>query len=1066
MSVDSFKFISPGVFINEIDNSGRTDSDLGARGPAIIGRFDRGPSLRPVTVESFSEFIEIFGDPIPGGKGGDVWRDGNYIAPTYAAYAAQAYLRNSSPITVVRVLGEAHDEATSTGNGPAGWAVDNSHAANSSTTPASSGGAFGLFLFTSGSSQLDYNGAFLGAPLANKNSYAGYGATGDLAFNRFADRGDTGASSNTTGSLAAVWYFDQGAIELSGAFLPGVIALTGNVKDIGQDPSSGPTDGKGQHAGNALCLRSSNPSTMEFTTVLFDNSNRGKKITFNFDRDSDSYIRKVFNTNPTMLGAQVSSGNDYFLGETFDRHVRDMHGSTLHQGSLTADASLYGVIVGLQGTENWGSNQKSTQPAKSGWFIGQDLTSNTSKFDAGKQQKLFRIVGLDDGEWAARNIKVSIQDLRQATDANPYGSFSVVLRYVRDNDGAQKVIERFSNCNLNPNSTNYIAAQIGDMYQDWDLQQQRYRTYGNHPNLSKYVRVEMNADVDEALTDAALIPFGFFGPPRYKNQTFVSDGASVTADNGGQTITTVHSASSHVEDALAYTATHTIHSASGGSTELANWVGSSTTEPFKTTAIFASATTASATMVGVSVNSASYARVLFPSLPLRVSASEDGLRSNKMAHFGISTARSPSTGRFDESYLDIVRGGQGVGADSWDPSSTQEYSFIFSLDDVVGVTNVAGASLKNAIYMSGSRLRAESYTAKQGITELIKSGFTKFTAPLYGGFDGLTIKEREPLGNHIVGADLQTFKNNAAANSIKRAIDAVAEPEVVDINALVVPGVRSTIVTDHMLTVAEDRGDTLAIIDLENNGYQPSTETTDSFQARVSSNSVTTCITNLKRRSLNNSYGCAYFPWVKIRDEINGQNVWVPPSVVALGVLASTERNHAVWFAPAGFTRGGLSSGNAGLPVVGVSQRLTSQDRDDLYEQSINPIASFPAEGIVIFGQKTLMATPSALDRINVRRLMIFVKKEISRIASVLLFDQNVQSTWNRFKGQVEPFLTTLKARLGLDDFKVVLDKSTTTDDLIDRNIMYAKIFLKPTKALEFIAIDFVITNSGAAFED
>jgi len=123
-------------------------------------------------------------------------------------------------------------------------------------------------------------------------------------------------------------------------------------------------------------------------------------------------------------------------------------------------------------------------------------------------------------------------------------------------------------------------------------------------------------------------------------------------------------------------------------------------------------------------------------------------------------------------------------------------------------------------------------------------------------------------------------------------------------------------------------------------------------------------------------------------------------------------------------------------------------------------------EGIVVFGQKTLQSTPSALDRINVRRLLILIKKEVSRIASGLLFDQNVPQTWNRFLGQVVPFLESVKTRLGLSDFKVILDESTTTPDLIDRNIMYAKIFLKPARAIEFIAVDFVITRTGAAFDD
>ena len=199
-----------------------------------------------------------------------------------------------------------------------------------------------------------------------------------------------------------------------------------------------------------------------------------------------------------------------------------------------------------------------------------------------------------------------------------------------------------------------------------------------------------------------------------------------------------------------------------------------------------------------------------------------------------------------------------------------------------------------------------------------------------------------------------------------------------------------------------------------------------------------------------------------------GKPLWVPPSVVALGTFASSEASSELWFAPAGFNRGGLGGrhGAAGLPVIGVTERLTSKKRDELYLNNINPIAKFPSEGIVIFGQKTLQQTSSALDRINVRRLMIFVKKEISRIAAGILFDQNVKTTWDRFAGEVEPFLAGIQSRFGLTEFKVVLDETTTTPDLIDRNILYAKIFLKPARSIEFIAVDFVITRTGAAFED
>jgi len=194
--------------------------------------------------------------------------------------------------------------------------------------------------------------------------------------------------------------------------------------------------------------------------------------------------------------------------------------------------------------------------------------------------------------------------------------------------------------------------------------------------------------------------------------------------------------------------------------------------------------------------------------------------------------------------------------------------------------------------------------------------------------------------------------------------------------------------------------------------------------------------------------------------------LWVPPSVVALGTFASAEASSEIWFAPAGFNRGGLSEGSAGLPVVAVTERLTSQDRDELYDANINPIASFPNEGIVIFGQKTLQTTPSALDRINVRRMMIFVKKQISAVANGILFDQNTQVTWNRFIAAAEPILRSVQNRLGISEYRLILDDTTTTPDLVDQNIVYAKVFVKPAKAIEYIAVDFVITDSGAAFGD
>jgi phage tail sheath protein FI len=257
----------------------------------------------------------------------------------------------------------------------------------------------------------------------------------------------------------------------------------------------------------------------------------------------------------------------------------------------------------------------------------------------------------------------------------------------------------------------------------------------------------------------------------------------------------------------------------------------------------------------------------------------------------------------------------------------------------------------------------------------------------------------------------------------------------------------------------------LAILDLEHD-YTQSAESTANQSSRLGS--VTSAISSIKSRNLNSSFACAFYPAVQITDNLNvgSPRVWIPSSVAALGAFASSQAKTDVWFAPAGFNRGGLGSlgGRRGPRVIQARQRLDSRERDDLYQVNINPIATFPAEGVVVFGQKTLQADQSALDRINVRRLVLYLKSRVAGVARNLLFDPNVSTTWGRFKAQVNPILSDAKARFGLSDYKLILDETTTTPDLIDRNIMYAKIFIKPARAIEFIVVDFVITKTGADF--
>ena len=344
-----------------------------------------------------------------------------------------------------------------------------------------------------------------------------------------------------------------------------------------------------------------------------------------------------------------------------------------------------------------------------------------------------------------------------------------------------------------------------------------------------------------------------------------------------------------------------------------------------------------------------------------------------------------------------------------------------------------------------------------------EKGYDKFTLPMFGGFNGFDIRESDPFANRNLTG--KTEKTGYAFNTLRRAINTCADPEVVNFNLMTVPGITNTSLTDLMVQTCEDRGDALAIIDLPD-VYNPAHEGSSYLNFEDRPGTLSSVVTAFKNRRKNSSYGATYYPWVKVRDSLNDATVWVPPSVVALGTYSFSDRVGELWFAPAGFNRGGLSQGAAGVTVTQVTEKLSSDQRDDLYEVNINPIASFPNEGIVVFGQKTLDATTSALSRINVRRLLIFLKKEISRLAGQVLFDQNVEATWGRFQGLVRPVLESVKVRFGLSEYKLLLDETTTTPDLVDRNVLYAKIFLKPARAIEFIALDFIITRTGAAFED
>jgi hypothetical protein len=979
MASKKYRFVSPGVQLRELDRSQIPDEPE-AIGPVIIGRAERGPALQPVKVQNFTEFVQIFGNPSPGGKVNDVWREGNEsLSPQYGAYAAQAWLTNSTPITFIRLLGRSHLDNNGTDAALAGWKVGTNGISET-------GGAFGLFLVDSGST----------------------------------------ATDAVTGTLAAVWYTTADYhIGLSGTSVNGQTV-----------------------SGTAVMVRNNGASANggQFLATLTSNATgEVERFEFNFDSTSDKFIRKVFNTNPTKLNSNLySSTEKYFLGETFESSVQ----STITSGS--AANTVHGVILGMHGGAafdvDYNVNQIDSNPASTGWIVSQD-TGEAGSFNTEQAKKLFKVIALEHGAWSNANIKISIEDIRYSDDpAEEYGSFSLVIRSTKDKDSAPIVLESFSNLNLNPDSPNYIAARIGNQYARWSDTDRRWRYFGEYENSSKYIYIEEYPGLGD---DPSLLPFGYQGPVRPVGLKAVSGSLA----SRGELLATVDK-----------TGTGNVSSIPlGGNTLDGRNTSGGSSKDF---------------INGMEINQT--ASFIFPATKLRTNTKQGNLSAPTDAYFGVDTVKS--NGRYDNSYADLTRGIPGAqGHGEFGPVTTlvttgSEFSYVFTLDNVSHFTSSTSTDLDQyeAYYVSGSRVSGKSISASgsletganNGYKSVIDDGYDQFTIPMHGGFDGIDITQTEPFNNDAMKSPA-TQITSYAYNTVGIAIDTCADPENVDMNILSAPGVTVPGLTDRVIDVCESRGDALGIIDIEK-GFVPAADRSTPGEDYDTNNrgDATTAARNFKARQINNSYGAAYYPWTKVRDSETGKTFFCPPSVAAIGTLSYSQAVSEVWFAPAGFNRGGLTAGAAGVPVVGVTEKLSSKERDKLYEANINPIASFPSEGLVVFGQKTLQTTRSALDRINVRRLLIFIKKEISRISNGLLFDPNTQVTWDRFTGQAVPFLESVKSRLGLEDYKVVLDTTTTTPDLIDRNVMYAKIFLKPTRAIEFIAVDFVITNTGASFED
>ena len=375
---------------------------------------------------------------------------------------------------------------------------------------------------------------------------------------------------------------------------------------------------------------------------------------------------------------------------------------------------------------------------------------------------------------------------------------------------------------------------------------------------------------------------------------------------------------------------------------------------------------------------------------------------------------------------------------------------------VIGDTVQNYSSTLNQITISGSYTNQSRYVRVQSVNNATPFYFdnngnakSAFTASLpintSGSFGSAVGSMETTAGNKYYSEILAGVSNlqGLIGANYTNMVNLLANQDDYRFNVLLTPGLIdsgsfSSTVTS-IISNTQNRGDSIYVVD--QNPYN---------------STVGNAVTAAARQ--NTSYAATYWPWVQTVDPDSGARVFVPASTMIGGVYAFNDSVSEPWFAPAGINRGGLSN------VIRAEQKLPQSSRDTLYSGNVNPIATFPGTGVVVYGQKTLQKQASALDRVNVRRLLIALKSYISQVANNLVFEQNTIATRNQFLSQVNPFLESVQQRQGLYAFKVIMDDSNNTADVIDRNQLVGQIYIQPTKTAEFIYLDFNILPTGATF--
>ena len=1056
-------FVSPGVYTSETDLSFVAQS-VGVTTLGLVGETLRGPAFEPVFITNYNEFQAYFGGTEPV-------KFYNTQIPKYeAAYIAKSYLQQSNQLFVTRILGLSGYDA-----GPS-WSL--SLIANVDPTtigdPSNSTTFTATFTGNSSGSTVSFISGALPAPIqANLNSQyrLNDGSTSTLQtdFNAYLSNiiDNPSLSATTSVIYGAIPTTDYNTLisTYSAVTDPYLCVNSFNDNDLSSsdndpwlyanfDISSGnaytgysfyysvsnlTSGGSGSFTGTITgkSYRFTGTAYSEFNNMVVGTL-RSRGISLYSNSSSSENHGPVYQVSgltdlqivstgqysgitsspfATFLLSGVTKDNDTFSFETSllsssskyltkvlgvdnfgkSRFEVPIYVEEVYQGSLNY-AYNQGYIRGLNSTLIALPDARSQSSQSIAWNLEKYQSPETpflvSELRGNKVYNLFKFISISDGDSANTEIKVSIANLSFNNM-----SFDVFVRNFFDTDANPVVIEKYTNCNLDPASNNFIAKKIGSSNGEFAL-------------ISRYIMVEM---ADEAPIDA--IPCGFYG---YTQREY--------------------------EDVSTYPSPY---------------------PKFKTKYDYPGEVIANppfGTATGGSNNIESPGDIV------------------RRTYLGFSTQYG-----IDESFL-TYKGKQNPQT-GWETATDSiKWNVLskgFHMDSgatVVTISNTSMSSGQTAFECGVADFREDPATQENPYYFIYSR---KYTVCFAGGFDGWDIyrewrtnEDRFQLGaaGYLAGAYPSSryptatgdgmFKRIVVQNNTQDfantdyyayllGILTFANPEATNINVFATASIdyvnNSNLVEETIDMVQYSRADSVYICTTPD--YRMYTPDASSSLDIIYSQEA---VDNLDNTGIDSNYTATYYPWILTRDTVNNTQIYLPPTGEVCRNLALTDNISFPWFASAGYTRGLVNS-------IKARQKLTQTDRDTLYQGRINPIATFSDVGTVIWGNKTLQVADTALNRLNVRRLLLQARKLISAVAVRLLFEQNDQIVRQQFLDSVNPILDSIRRDRGLYDFRVTV--SSSPEDL-DRNTLTGKIYLKPTKALEFIDIEFFITPTGASFEN